>query len=173
MNILLKPSPKIPTCWKKIKSPQSEDAAQAHLRAHPCPFPAWTIYFLLNPKGPKETRSQASCGQQHLHLGLPLIPSPGPLSLTSRWTNRCPDLAHSFPITFLGAKASLPRLSPITSSTPGLSFLSLSPALTNGLPKSPGLVLWNISSTKSRTHTLPAGLRQTRSRQVPVQEHLD
>lgn len=34
--------------------------------------------------------------------------------------------------------------------------------------ESPGLVLWNLSYTKPRTHTLPASSRQTRSRPGPL-----
>ena len=88
-----------------------------------------------------------------------------PFFLTFQWASNSCTLAHSFPITFLGSQSrALSRLSSVASSTISPSFVSLPPALINMPSKSPGLMLWNLFCTKSRTHRLLASLRQTCSR---------
>ena len=48
MNMLLKPSPKILTGLKKIKSPQDKDSVWAHPKVHTYPFLG--MNFFLPPK---------------------------------------------------------------------------------------------------------------------------
>ena len=90
-----------------------------------------------------------------LKAALPWLTSVS-VTFISRWADSSPTLAHSFPITFLQKQSrALPRLSPVTSIL-SPSFVSLSSALIHILSKSPGLVLWNLSYRKLRTHKLQA-----------------
>ena len=66
-------------------------------------------------------------------------------------------MALSFLTTFLKSQSrAQPSLSPVTSSTLSPSLVALSSAFINILWKSPGLMLWNLSCTKSKPHTLQA-----------------
>ena len=110
------------------------------------PLPGHEPFTIFpNSKGPRQTRSQGSSGQQQLGQGL-LILSPGlPFSLTFWWTkssppwlasvsltfafqwaNNSPVLPYSFPAAFLGSQSRARlRLSPVTTSTLNLSLFTV------------------------------------------------
>ena len=138
---------------------------QQQARAFPfSPSPSPTGTPLLN----SERR------EQQLVPGWPPDPiSKAPCSLTLQWADSSLTMAHFFPWCFYRVKAALPRLSPVASCILTKPFLvSLFPALINVLSKSPGLILWNLFCTKSRTHIhLQTGLRQTCSRPVTTLTH--
>ena len=139
---LLNSQPLEPSRWR-TQATLSLPAACPHLSF-------LSSVHLLNSKGPHETCNQGNNGQQQLIPGsAPKPVSKTLFSLTFQWTKEAPS-----------------RLSPVGFFYPKLIFVSLSPALIEVLS-----ITWThvVKSFlhESRTHTLQAGLRQTRSGQIP------
>ena len=143
MNILLKPfpetSPKIPALRWRTQHSHSPSGEQ------PAPFPFPSSSSTSFPTGWCLLTSKAM-GSWQLVPGWSPEPVPkGPSSLTSQWAQAaqlrlscCCFYAKAFPV-------------------------SLTAALINASSESPGLVLWNLSYTKSVTHILQLALGQTSS----------
>ena len=129
-----------------------------------CPFLGRKLLYPPKLKGSPGDLKSGSSGQQQL----PDPVSRLPFSLTSQWAHvslhglffsLSPLWLTSF-FNFYGSQSrALPRLIPVTSSTPSPSFGSLFSALINIFSKPPG--------HKSRTHTdLPRSVTQPIRKQI-------
>ena len=155
MTILLKYSPKtlpkIPACKREIKAVRqmtqgewSPSGSSQHYFLSP-----FLPLLLLHQAHISQTLRQWAAHSSSQANPLNLSPKT-PFALTSQWT-----------------KAAQPRVSCWFFYAKHFP-VSLFPALINGSSQSPGLMLWNLSYTKSRSHTLQLALGRPTQGQAPV-----